>query len=393
MDQRSFEIRDDDRYSRLQLIAWWDQEKLRQCRVLVVGAGALGNEVLKNLALVGVGRIEIVDFDRIECSNVSRSVLFRPADEGRPKAEVAADAVRELNPEVHVNAIVGDVTADIGLGRVRAADVVIGCLDNREARLWVNRMCWKVNRPWIDGGIQEINGVCKVFRPSEGPCYECGMTEADYRLMQLRYSCPLLRQSDLQQGRVPTAPTIASIIGGLQVQEALKLLHGFPAGDATALVFNGVTNQFYQTRYPFRPDCLSHETYGEIRTVPLTCSATAAELLDFAADFARVRNGELVLDRDWVRELTCEPCGLTAPVERPLGTVRERDAACPNCGQTMLPRMIHRISRSSPWATRLLHDLGVPDFDIVKVESDGGTCTLELRPLAPEVIEPKGGPS
>ena len=101
-------------------------------------------------------------------------------------------------------------------------DVVIGCLDNREARLWVNRSCWKVGTPWIDGGIQEISGVVKVFVPPDGPCYECAMTENDYRLINLRYSCPLLRREELQAGKVPTAPTIASMIGGLQVQEGAE---------------------------------------------------------------------------------------------------------------------------------------------------------------------------
>ena len=83
-------------------------------------------------------------------------------------------------------------------------------IDNREARLWINRMCWKVGTPWIDGGIQEINGVAKVFRPPDGACYECGMTEMDYQLINLRYSCPLLRQEDIVAGKVPTAPTISS---------------------------------------------------------------------------------------------------------------------------------------------------------------------------------------
>ena len=77
MNDSTLYIDDDDRYSRLRLIAWWDQAKLAAARILVVGAGALGNEVLKNLALLGVGTIYLVDFDTIEQSNLTRSVLFR----------------------------------------------------------------------------------------------------------------------------------------------------------------------------------------------------------------------------------------------------------------------------------------------------------------------------
>src|SRR5262249_54144766 len=100
-------IDDLDRYSRLRLISWWRQERLQAARVLVVGAGALGNEVLKNLALIGLGTIHVIDLDVVEPSNLSRSVLFRAEDGGRPKAEVAAARAHEMNPEVRILAIPG----------------------------------------------------------------------------------------------------------------------------------------------------------------------------------------------------------------------------------------------------------------------------------------------
>src|SRR4051795_6504126 len=123
-------IDDDDRYSRLRLIPWWRQEKLAAARVLVVGAGALGNEVLKNLALVGIGTTFVIDLDSVEPSNLSRSVLFRAEDGGQPKAEVAARRAREINPEVSIVPRHGDVITEMGLGLFAAVDVVIGCLDN-----------------------------------------------------------------------------------------------------------------------------------------------------------------------------------------------------------------------------------------------------------------------
>ena len=144
MSDETIVIDDDDRYSGLRLIGWWDQDKLARARVMVVGAGALGNEVLKNLALVGVGEIYVIDFDQIEQSNLTRSVLFRQRDCGRPKAVAAADALRDLNPDTQVIPFHANVLTDVGLGLFRDVDVVIGCLDNREARWWVNRCCWKV---------------------------------------------------------------------------------------------------------------------------------------------------------------------------------------------------------------------------------------------------------
>ena len=160
--------------------------------------------MLKNLALLGVGTIYVIDLDEVEPSNLSRSVLFRAEDGGQPKAEVAARRARRDQPRGHDHRrIHGDVITDLGLGLFADVDVVIGCLDNREARLWVNRQCWKVGTPWVDAGIQEIQGVVKVFVPPDSACYECAMTERDYQLLNLRYSCPLLRREDILAGKVP----------------------------------------------------------------------------------------------------------------------------------------------------------------------------------------------
>ena len=378
MNEARVLIDDDDRYSRLKLIGWWDQRKLRQSHVLVVGAGALGNEVLKNLGLVGVGQITIIDFDTIENSNLSRSVLFRASDKGKSKVDVARVALGRLNPDVVVHAIFGDVLTDVGLGLVREMDVVIGCLDNREARLWVNRMCWKVGTPWIDGGIQEINGVAKVFRPPDGACYECGMTDMDYQLIQLRYSCPLLKREDIQQGKVPTAPTIASIVGGLQVQEALKLLHDIPSIDGSALVFNGASNQFYKTDYQFREDCLSHEYYEDIQETKLTNQNTVAEISKSIELSEEDSIERLELDRDLVIELNCQACNLSRSEMQSLPRLNFEEAVCEKCQQPMVPKMLHSIELDSELADENLAQLGVPDRDIVRFSSTTSTYYVQL---------------
>ncbi len=372
-------IGDNDRYDRLRLISWWDQDKLGSARILVVGAGALGNEVLKNLTLLGIGNIFLIDFDRIESSNLSRSVFFRDSDRGQSKSFVAAERAAELNPDVTITPIEDDVMTSIGLGFLKSIDVVIGCLDNREARLWVNRMCWKACVPWIDGGIQEINGVVKVYGPPEGSCYECTMTKNDYRLISLRYSCPLLKQEDIQAGRVPTAPTIASMIGGLQVQEMLKLLHQIPTDMGTALVFNGLANQFYKSQLPRREDCLSHETYTEIFQSSLNHDATVGELFSFAENRAGAI-ATLALDRDFVMRFDCNACGNGVDVGRPAMQVRQKESACV-CGDTMRPEMISEIVPGSQLTDRSLKDVGIPDWDLVKLLGvDGREFAVGLEP-------------
>jgi len=374
-------IDDGDRYGRFRLISWWRQEKLSAAKVLVVGAGALGNEVLKNLALLGVGHVYIIDVDTIESTNLARSVLYRESDAGQPKAARAAAAVQSINPGVRVHAVNGNVITDLGLGVFSEMDVVIGCLDNREARLWINRQCWKVKKPWVDGAIQEISGVVKVFVPPDSACYECGMTERDYQLINLKYSCPLLRREDIAEGKVPTAPTIASMIAGLQTQEALKLLHGMPVRPGAAMVWNGESNNFYTTAYQRKETCLSHETYGEPIALPLGARDSAERLLE------ATQGRRLHLDRDLLVGVACPACRSKTEVFRPLSLVPGREGTCKTCGGPMTTDIVHVVERGSALALRSLRELGVAPYDIVKVESEQSGIYARLERDRPAEME------
>src|SRR5690349_13537161 len=115
----------EDRYHRQSLIAWWDQARVARTRILVVGAGALGNEILKLLALIGSGATLVYDPDRIERSNLSRTVLFRQTDEGQFKADVAVQQMQSINPDVRGLARCENAIATAGLGVFLWADVVI----------------------------------------------------------------------------------------------------------------------------------------------------------------------------------------------------------------------------------------------------------------------------
>jgi adenylyltransferase/sulfurtransferase len=366
-------IDDGDRYSRMRLIAWWDQEKIRNAKVLVVGLGALGNEVTKNLVLMGIGDIYAIDLDCVEDSNLTRSVLFRESDNGKSKVDAAARALYDMNQDSRVHPVHGNVMTDIGLGLVRDVDVVIGCLDNREARLWVNRMCWKVGTPWVDGGIQEINGVAKVFVPPDGSCYECAMTENDYRLINLRYSCPLLKREVILEGKVPTAPTISSIIAGLQTQEALKLIHGMEVESGGAMVFNGVANRFYKTKYQHRSDCLSHDVYPQPRGSGLSVEDELSRLFSVAQKELSGHEVVLKLDRDLVTEFFCPKCEVAEPIHQPTQTVDAGLLVCPECNHQRTPKMTHHIESDSPLLQRMIGDCGIARYDIVRF------CTEELE--------------
>ena len=168
--------------------------------------------------------------------------------------------------------------------------MVIGGLDNREARLAINRNCWRVNRPWIDGAIEQIQGVARVFIPdaeSTAPCYECTMSQRDWQLLQMRRSCNLLSREEMERGKTPTTPTISSIIAGVQCQEAVKLLHGMETIGGRGWVFKGLSTDAYQTEYQRKATCYSHDTLDEIVSLETSVEQmTGRELLKKASDLA-----------------------------------------------------------------------------------------------------------
>jgi adenylyltransferase/sulfurtransferase len=137
---------------------------------MVVGAGALGNETLKNLALLGARWMLVVDQDDIAPSNLSRTVLFQPSDIGRRKAQVAAERAQSLcrDAEGTVRALDADLVWDVGLGVFRRVDVILGCVDNDEARLAINRAARAVGVPWINAGMHELTGSVTSFSGEAG---------------------------------------------------------------------------------------------------------------------------------------------------------------------------------------------------------------------------------
>ncbi len=386
---------EDDRYSRFRLIPWWDQEKIRAARVLVIGAGALGNEILKNLALLGFLNIVVVDLDHIELSNLSRAILFRPSDVGRSKAEAVVSAYRELLPEATVQALTANVMQDCGLGLFAWADIIIAGLDNREARLWINRAAWKTNRPWIDGAIEGINGVARVFMPGQAPCYECTLGATDWAILERRMSCNLLLHEANPQGRVPTTPTISSIIGGIQAQEAVKALHGLPTLASKGFVFEGLLHSSYVVEYTENPDCMSHYVLENVVQLPQASSeVTLAQLLERASVDLGTADVVLEFSRDIIHKLVCPACGAEEECFVPVGALRYQQGICPRDGRM---RVVQTLSGFRPGndaapelGSRHLSDLGLPSYDIFTARAGeveisycmAGDASAVIGPLA-----------
>jgi adenylyltransferase/sulfurtransferase len=368
-------VLDDSRYARQTLITWWDQEKLRDSRVLVVGAGALGNEIVKNLTLVGVGTIEIVDMDNIEHSNLARCVFFDESSEGSDKATVLAAQAHRLNPDVVTVAHVMPVQ-QLGAAYLRHFDLVIGALDNREARLWVNQACRKLGKWWIDGAIEGLRGLARVFAPT-GPCYECTLTESDYVQMSHRRSCSLLAPEEILSGKTPTNATTSSVIAGVQSQEAIKILVGnldLVSLSGKCWVFTGDTMDTYVTKYREDDECLSHDFYESV------AEANGANSLRDLASFVDQMGGIDAWDfeEDLIELRPCSACGgdtlLKVRSSMTLG-----EGLCATCGEARVGSISTQLAATSEHIDTAFRDLGLGLEDFVTLRFGSKRLHLMVR--------------
>jgi molybdopterin/thiamine biosynthesis adenylyltransferase len=375
-------VLEEGRFARLEAIEWWNQSLLADARVLVVGAGALGNEVIKNLALLGVGNLVIVDMDRVEMSNLCRSVLFRAEDEGKPKSVCAAAAARNIYPDMRVHSVVGNLLADVGLGLFRWAQVVVGALDNREARVFVNSACARTGRPWFDGGIEVFQGIVRGFAPPHTACYECTMSQVDWDLLNRRRSCSLLARRALAQRGTPTTPTIASIIAGIQTQEVVKHLHGLDALVGRGLVFEGKNHGSYLVNYPVSPDCAWHDAADRVNdevkvASEINSNTRLREVWRLAAGCLGGVDA-VDLSREIVESLECSACGKLESVLAAVEKVTEAQVICPDCGLERTPQFFHSLSADSPLLERTIGEIGLPLWDILWARHGERTVGIEV---------------
>lgn len=376
----------DDRYSRLELITWWDQNILKNARILVAGCGALGNEIVKNLTMLGVGNIFTADMDKVEKSNLTRSVLFRYEDEGRSKAETICRRAREINDGINLKYFNGNIFR-LGLGVFKNFDIIIGGLDNREARLFINQSCWKISRPWIDGAIEVLNGVARAFIPPFGACYECTMSEIDYKIINKRKSCMLLGIDDIIQGKIPTTPTIASVIGGIQAQEAVKYLHkreDLMLLSGKGFVFNGGNNDSYIVEYQRNEDCPSHYTFEKIvHSDKKFSEAGLKDLYEIGKEFFHSDSFQIEFNNETVYELTDEATGKTFEHFENLNLMSVRDVKKDD-GSILKFRSFNSLNTNSDLYERLhgktFSEMKLPYNDIIILRKNEEEFYVEFEP-------------
>lgn len=376
-----------NRYKRIEELGW-DMELLQNTTVMVVGAGALGNEVLKNLALLGVGNILVADMDTIEDHNLTRTVLFRESDIGRYKVEVAAERLKEMNPDVNVIPVVGKVQDAFGRGVYHHVDVVFGCLDNIQGRIDINRYCYQTQTLLIDAGLRKLDGDVKVFAPPFNVCLDCTLSEQLREEAWRRFSCLKLRQRN-EDGRatIPTSPTISSIMAGLQVQLAIKYLHGAKIPADYRMSVYGFIDELNVSKMSFNPNCPTHNLYDPLTEVDITQlpyrsdELTVRELLQvIKADLGETAT--ISLDYDLINTLACNTHQTHQSVLRKRGDMYVDEVECPDCIADGITS-VHSLRReyfvnqldgqeSEHILNSTLQEIGTPLYQIFKVKAIQG---------------------
>jgi len=245
------------RYDRQILIKNWNQEKIRNSRVVIIGMGALGTIAAASLAMAGVGELILVDYDTIEITNLNRQLLFHTEDVGRSKVEVGEEELIRINPDLKVTALdmrIQDVSSKV-LG---SATVIVEGLDTFQDRRWVNSYIIERNIPLVSGGMFGFLGNLQVVQPKVSACLECQSLIPEEELQK---ACTPLgeirkqkRNDQPDSDNIPSVSSVSFVIGGLMAQETLKIILDLPP-IKDYLFWDGTAGVFTSVELARREDC------------------------------------------------------------------------------------------------------------------------------------------
>ncbi len=282
------------RYSRHLIIpdvGMTGQKRLKNAKVLCVGAGGLGSPALLYLAAAGVGTLGVIDFDVVDESNLQRQVIHGQSDIGRPKAVSARDSIKEVNPYINVVVHEESLTTDNVMEIFSGYDLIVDGTDNFATRYMVNDACVLLHKPYVWGSIYRFDGQASVFWADYGPCYRCLYPEPP------------------PPGMVPSCAeggvlgVLCASIGSIQVTEAIKLLTGVGEPLAGRLMIYDALEMSYRTlnikKDPDCPICGENATITELIDYDAFCGAISADAQE-AATGSTITAAELkaMLDRD-----------------------------------------------------------------------------------------------
>ncbi len=299
------------------------QRKLKNASVLIVGAGGLGSPSSLYLAAAGIGRIGLVDFDRVDYTNLQRQILYSTADVGRPKLEAAAERLHAENPEIELRMHSEHLTSKNALGIIRDYDVIIDGTDNFPTRYLVNDACVLLGKPNVYGSIFRFEGQASVFDAKQGPCYRCIYPQPPP---------PNMVPTCAEGGVLGVLP---GIIGLIQATEAVKMIVG--KGESLVgrlLYFDALKMSFREFKIQKNkncPVCGEKPTIHELIDYEGFCGITPERLrmeeeLQVTPEslHERLNKGDSVMILDVREPVEYAICRLPSSVLIPLGTLPDR---------------------------------------------------------------------
>ena len=401
-----------DYFSRQKMIISPEASKLiKNAKILVVGVGAGGNEVLKNLLLIGFGNITIIDFDHIEDSNLSRTTLFRKEDIGKSKAVVAAERLTEiaLHESPNIRAFHGNLMTEIGKNIFWEHDIVICCVDTQKARAYINDWCVLSNTPFFEmgfsnydvnvcffapeGGIVQSDGTRKdklpsndgIFPKFEGKFPVCLREEIGIKSFdEKRNSCSGYKMQDINLTKIPTIQVSAAMAGALVAMELIKYLDGKDTIRNKMFMFYGQTYGTDIFNYHRNHACSIHEEKIDcVIPIEVKSTTTLKEFIQSITDYFCTQI-LLYLPESYIISGKCHGCGKIISYNKRHSQISHNERWCDDCRNaypnfetitnfgssgTLLVKTESSLDLSEEILSRTLAQVGIPENDVLKVKA------------------------
>ena len=365
-------------YDRLDLTVY-KREAIQDMAVAVIGCGALGSEAARLLGLLGLGSVLLIDHDVVEATNLTHNPYFRSASAlGRPKAEVLIENLAPHFPATSWVPLSCEI-ADVGFQRLRSCALLLSCTDNLLARVESSYAASRLGLPMIDAGLKGHafwSGRVAWLPGGSAACYLCQLGEAKRaELLSLSFAASHSCFANLSDDPIlPSTPTMASIVAGLQVDLGLRLAMATHLADACAWE---LSMPLPQTRWrsftiPRSADCPWHEPDLSLDLLPLPIDVPLNESLAEVS----VESGSQppILELDWpvCLRARCVACHhLWNPMLR-VGFLRRR-GACPSCGSSQLHSVqtLSRLACGDSFAAFTPRQLGLPSDHLFTLRRPG----------------------
>lgn len=410
---------------RQERIRGFSQEVLTNATIGVIGAGATGNELIKNLCLMGAGYAFVADMDTVSGSNLSRNVLNTADDIGKEKAVVAANAFERMNTlGGKADCYSGDIF-NLGEGIFRRCDVIMGCLDNIQARLYIARLSKLLRKPHIDLGIESFDWTMASFSgDSNEACYSCTMDEHYYtqELVRHRNSCDVSRKEFEEEKKVPTIVLSAAEVAARAGNELLRVLHHqfnansvLPEPRTGMHIYTSADDRMLHIVPSVRESCPNHVSYddfGGVKETSMSAHWMLKDVLQWVADhygpgyYLSTEKDSLIVSKGFITTGYCKACGKSISIYKNQYDTHEHDLFCSDCLKQALPAsnvsnatVIHHFDGTLDGRilNMTLLELGVPQAHILEFDNEKADVmplflelTADIPTMMPKLEKQRG---